>query len=194
MPVEVKNPNAEFFKGLSDQLLSNFLTNDEIKLIKSSNDPDLDVSNILDRNQSQIDFFKLFLQYGDFIPVEQLRLWTRDYRTRLDQEGHEDRVGRTKKIDLIQCCYFSIEEIKEFLDGNGIDIDGSDKGIRIYMGINLDSGTDYKMTCILVPTVTTGGIPTDDVESSSPRFVSIAGGAYNHGELCPRNCEGALFV
>lgn len=203
MPVKLlKYPRPRDLELIPFNELKEFVTEEEENKFAEKGITEVTSKSIYERNKMNKDFVRLLLIYSDgtFITEEMLRAMTRDFRNKLPQEPL-DPENSSRRVKLAKAAWFSLGELKEFFEKNELRFDHLDgKGVRIYMGLYPYQGSnkDFNATCILVPTLDNevdGRVcHWDDLRFEAPEtYMTLEGGAYNHGELCPTSCDGAVF-
>lgn len=126
--------------------------------------------------------------------------------------SHIDPAEPSRNLLRSKSCWYSLKEISDFIDKNKMIAAGTkyiEPGIRFYFGLVPSKEDDgmggekpcRRLTTALVPTSqykdAQGNIildpQGDPVNRDTVAYVSIAGEAYDHGDLCPPKCNGANY-
>ncbi len=189
--VQSLNPTSTTISPENIQILQSkgYLTSRQaLGIVEKSIDND-EIREIFENNKDSAEFLALA---GQFITVLELERFKNAYNAsarRYDIPFPSADEPQRKSPDA-QSCFFELSEIKDFLEKNRLDLENPQGlGIRIYFGVHAynDSKHPLFLTTILVPTKFNGmtrpsGKP---VQEDNLNYVTIGGGPYNHGTLCP---------
>ncbi len=152
---------------------------------------DLFKENILDTNFASA--------FGDFIFERDLINFRRVMKRRMLDIPE---TGDDKRIFVSSSCWYSLEEITRFINVNRMTDAArfTNPGIRFYFGLIDDTFIEngitkacLRLTTILVPTTEVDLGASGKINQDTLLVTSIAGRAFDHGDLCPPKCNGSDY-